>query len=268
MSIRRGISPLGLVLIAAMLTPAQQATGDVPVYSPFVVYDNMFFRGKPDTTSAGLVLSNILYEGSIWPHRAGEGKLPKRSTYEALVRSHSVNPGPFVIDIELLPLKGADAQRNMKTLATLADWARQAVPGKAVGFYRSGTLTRVPHADLALARELATHVDAFFPPMYTFDDDRVKWAQRAKQEADEAHDMGAGKPVYFYLWPQYHDNTPKQFQWVDSAYWTLQLETSRKYANGIVIWGSSKYAWDTSTGWWTATQAFMRAKLPPPGARY
>jgi hypothetical protein len=34
----------------------------------FAVFDNMSYRGKPDTTRNGLVPSNIVYEGSIWPH--------------------------------------------------------------------------------------------------------------------------------------------------------------------------------------------------------
>jgi hypothetical protein len=35
---------------------------------PFPVYDNMFYIGKPDTTQYGLIPSNIIDEGHIWPH--------------------------------------------------------------------------------------------------------------------------------------------------------------------------------------------------------
>lgn len=267
MKIRLLFALLGLSALVAAVTAGDRAAADSPV-KPFPVYDNMFFRGKLDATGDGLIISNILYEGSIWPHHKNEGKLQDRNAYRKLVRSHNKNPGPLVIDIELLPVKGPHAKANMEMLATLADWAREDAPGKIIGFYGTGTLTKVPTVDLPLARELAKHVDAFFPPMYTFDDDRAKWAQRAKQEVDEARDLGPGKPVYFYLWPQYHDNTPKQFQWVDSSYWKFQLDNARRDADGIVLWGSSKFDWDNSTGWWTATQKFMRSLQPPPGARY
>jgi hypothetical protein len=57
----------------------------------------------------------------------------------------------------------------------------------------------------------------------------------------EAHALGPGKPVYFYLWPQYHDGTSMQFQFIDGAYWKLELETPYHYANGIVLWSPSRY---------------------------
>ena len=33
----------------------------------FPVYDNMFYIGKPDTEQYGLIPSNIIDEGHIWP---------------------------------------------------------------------------------------------------------------------------------------------------------------------------------------------------------
>jgi hypothetical protein len=94
--------------------------------------------------------------------------------------------------------------------------------------------------------------------MYTFDDNHAAWAARAATEAAEDRALAASKPVYFYLWPQYHDGTPKQFQYFDTAYWTFQLETSYRYADGIVLWGSSRFPWDETSGWWAATLKFMR----------
>ena len=93
--------------------------------------------------------------------------------------------------------------------------------------------------------------------MYTFNDDQSAWAKRAQASAAEARALGPGKAVYFYLWPQYHDGTPKQFQFIDGAYWKFQLETAYRYADGVVLWSPSRYDWDDSTGWWTATQEFM-----------
>jgi hypothetical protein len=130
--------------------------------TPFMVYDNMFYRGKPNTTAAGLVVSNIIYENKIWPNEKDYGRLPNRSAFAALVRAHKENPGPLVIDIEKMPLKGpADvAHHNAQTLATLADWAHEAAPGKVIGFYGTNTLSKVPPENLSYARELARHVDA------------------------------------------------------------------------------------------------------------
>jgi hypothetical protein len=231
---------------------------------PFAVFDNMSYRGKPDTTEEGLVPSNIVYEGSIWPHDKNYGVLPSRDAFDAVIRGHIGNPGPLVLDIERLPLKGSPetVHQHLRVLATLADWARADVPGKLVGYYGSGTLTDVPTKDMPSARELARHVDAFFPPMYTLDNDRWAWAKRAEAEAAEDRVLAPGKPTFFYLWPQYHDGTPKQFQYVDGAFWKFQLHTARRAAEGIVLWSPSRFNWDESSGWWAATQEFMRLLHP------
>jgi len=227
----------------------------------FTIYDNLFYRGKPNTVQEGLVASDILYEDRIWPRGENYGVLPERGSFETLVRSHSTNPGPLVLDIEKLPLRGSldVARHNQEILAKLADWAHEAAPGKVIGFYGTSTLSHIAPSDLPYARELARHVDAFFPPMYTFDDDRAAWEKRAELSAAEAHALGPEKPVYFYLWPQYHDGTPKQFQFIDGAYWKLQLETAHHYANGIVLWSPSRYGWDDATGWWSVTRMFANA---------
>jgi hypothetical protein len=246
---------------ATLLAAAFIAIPTLADNAPFALYDNMYYKGKPNTTADGFVVSNILYEAVIWPHKVNYGTLPDRSAYEAMVRAHSANPGPLVIDIEELPLSGSPdlARQHQQTLATLADWAHAAAPGKIIGYYGSNTLTRVAPAYVPYAKELAKHVDAFFPPAYTFDDDRAKWQQRAQDAAAEAHALDPAKPVYFYLWPQYHDKTPKQFQFVDAAYWSFQLDSASRLSNGIVIWSPGKFDWNDSTGWWSATQRFARS---------
>jgi hypothetical protein len=220
----------------------------------------MFYIGKPDTRPYGLIESNLIGEGQIWPHGQNHGVLPGRGAFDAIVAAHSANPGPVVLDIETLPLKGSaeTIRQHLNVLATLADWTREDTPGKTVGYYGYNTLTGVPAADRVYAQELARHVDAFFPSMYTFDDVRSAWATRAQGEAAEDRALAAGKPVLFYLWPQYHDNTAKQFQYIDADYWHFQLETAYRHADGIVLWGSSRFHCDETSGWWKVTVEFLR----------
>jgi hypothetical protein len=226
----------------------------------FTVYDNIFYRGKPDTSRNGLIASNILYENRIWPDATKVGVLPKREDFARLVRASVANPGPLVIDIESLPLSGDQptAHAHMEVLATLAVWAHEAAPHKQIGFYGTHTLTDVTGPYLPEARELARHVDAFFPPAYTFDDDQAKWRGRAEEELNEARQLDPGKPVYFYLWPQYHDGTAKAFQFVSADYWKFQLEAAHRLANGAVLWSPGRFEWTDSTGWWSETVAFMQ----------
>jgi hypothetical protein len=225
----------------------------------FPVYDNMSYIGKPDTKRFGLIASNLIDEGLIWPHGQNYGALPSRAAFGAIVAGHKANPGPIVLDIEKLPLKGSSStiRQHVHVLATLADWTRTDAAGKTVGYYGYNTLSGVPPANRPYAQELARHVDAFFPSMYTFDDNREEWAARASTEAAEDRALAAGKPVFFYLWPQYHDGTPKQYQYIDAAYWQFQLETAYGIANGIVLWGPSRFHWDETNGWWAATLEFL-----------
>jgi hypothetical protein len=243
-----------LLALCAVVSLAQ-----VP-QKPFLIYDNMFYKEKPDTTKAGLIPSNVIYENKIWPNHQQVGTLPDRQTFLALVRATNVNPGPVVIDIESVSLRMSPelARYNAETLAKLADWAHEAAPGKVIGYYGTNTSSDVPQTNLAAARELAKHVDAFFPPLYTFDDDRARWEKRAQTALAQARELDPKKPVYFYLWPQYHVGSARALRYVNGDYWKFQLETARQYADGVVIWGSSTYVWNPQSGWWDATERYLR----------
>jgi hypothetical protein len=56
------------------------------------------------------------------------------------------NPGPIVLDIEKLALKGAPGTigQHLQVLEALADWTRADAPGKTVGHYGYNTLTGRP----------------------------------------------------------------------------------------------------------------------------
>jgi hypothetical protein len=247
-----------LLVICGVLLATQESK------KPFPVYDNMFYRGKPKTTPYGLVPSNILYENKIWPNPRDVGELPKRDAFLDLVRKAIANPGPLVLDIEEVSLRTPSevARHNAMTLATLADWAHEVAPGKIIGYYGTNTLTDIPQSNFAAAQGLARHVDAFFPPLYTFDDDRPRWEKRAKVSLAQCRDLDPRKPVYFYLWPQYHQGTPKALRYVDADYWKFQLEMAREYGDGIVLWSRSSDQWDPRSGWWDATQQFLMSLRP------
>ena len=58
----------------------------------FPVHDNMFYIGKPDTKKYGLIPSNIIDEGHIWPHGQNYGVLPSSSAFDAIVAAHIGQP--------------------------------------------------------------------------------------------------------------------------------------------------------------------------------
>ncbi len=192
------------------------------------------------------------------------GNLPSQASFAAVVRQSIGNPGPLVLDIEHLPLKGdpQTIQHNLQTLETLADWAHQAAPGKLIGYFGTNTLSKIDPDDLSYARELAHHVDAFFQPMYATGPDQANWEKHAAESAAEARSLDPAKPIYFYIWPQYVTGSKHQFEYISADYWHFQLATSQKYADGVVLWSPSRFSWDDSSGWWESTLQFVQS-LPP-----
>jgi len=256
-----GMLAVTFASLGARNSPANAADPQKTTGKKFLMFDNMAYKEKPDTSPDGLVASNAIYEKQIWPDRRSAGALPEHETFVKLVRGEAKNPGPLVIEIESLSLRGSAelARHNMEILAKLADWSHEAVPGRVVGFYGTNTLSDIPAANLPLAKELAKHVDAFFTALYTFDDDRTRWEIHALSAHDEARALDPEKPLYFYLWPQYHVGSARAMRYVGGEFWKFELETARKYGDGIVLWGSPTYVWDVKSGWWLVTEEFAKS---------
>ena len=76
----------------------------------------------------------------------------------------------------------------------------------------------------------------------------------------KAHQIAPGKPVYPYLWAQYHEGAPKALEFLDGDYMKFQLETARDCgADGVVMWSSSKPAWNDAP-WSKALLKFVAGK--------
>jgi hypothetical protein len=225
----------------------------------FLVFDNMQYVGKPHTWRDGLHHVNLLSEAQIWPGLKNYGTLPTQSAFATLVRSAVTGRGPLVLDIEKILLTSS---ANADTLSTLADWAHSTVPWCPVGYFGFTQMLNTPAIDYGFASQLGANVQAWFPSVYTRNEDQASWAARAKAAVTQAQSWGPGKPVFLYLWPQYATGTAQQYQYVSEDYWSFQLWTALKYADGVVIW-SKATAWNDETGWWRATKDFIRGLAQP-----
>jgi hypothetical protein len=111
--------------------------------------------------------------------------------------------------------------------------------------------------------QIVDHVDALYPSVYTFYPDRQAWVVYAKAQIAEARRLGKGKPVYAFLWPQYHEaNAALAHRPVEPDYWDLQLTTMAHHADGVVIWGgwgeNGPEPWKEEAPWWQVTKRFMQ----------
>lgn len=229
----------------------------------FFVFDNTFYPNV-DLETYGLIKSNVVYEPVAMKAVTNAGRLPDEASFKSLVRANARYPGPVVLDFENLYLQGtpAVADQHFRILDTLALWAHEAAPGKVIGYY--GLLDHTDRHYLTLAKRLAVRENAFFPSLYTFNDDRTAWEKRVRDDVSLAHSIAPRLPVYLYIWPQYHEHTPKALQYLSTSYWSFQLRTAATDADGVVIWSGSSA--NTNTGWVRVTAAFMRtckaAKTP------
>jgi hypothetical protein len=226
-----------------------------PCPRSFTLYDNTHYTGL-NLEQYGLTKSNILYADKASKHAIAVGRVPDETTFKMLLAQHDQAPGPVVLDFEDLYLTGSPAKAafHAQVLTMLAAWAHQVAPGKVIGFY--GLLGHTDQRYLQLARQIALLQDAFFPSLYTFDDNRSAWQQRLLDDMRLAREIAPGKPVYPYIWPQYHEGTSKALQYIDASYWLFQLKTIRRYTTGAVIWSGPGP--NGSNAWVAVTATFMQ----------
>jgi hypothetical protein len=254
----------------------------LPSPKPFLVFDGTLYSNKPDFSVYGIRPITITYGqkfGPDWFKQAD--RLPDLPAVQAVAREAQQNGHVVALDIEHWPLTGsADAVRDSLTkYMTVLDWFRKAAPGLSVGYYgappvrdywraikdTSSQEHRSWMAENDQLRSLAGAVDVLFPSLYTFYPDQAGWKKYAIAQIEEARRYGGGKPVYVFLWPQYHDsNRILGGRYLPADYWLLELETAKKFADGIVIWGgwdlkmNKQMTWDDSAPWWNITKEFMK----------
>lgn len=251
----------------------------------FTVFDNLHYAEKPDTATFGIANCNIIY-GHLWPapkrikttaptvpgdsQLNDDAPLPNalmEPAFKAEAEKCGQKPGPIVLDFEAHQLSGKPelVLPHFAAYESLVRWTKEAAPGHLVGYYGHGLFPEQPGKRYqAEAAKLADLVDAFFPSMYVFGDDRAAWQKKAAALVAQAHRLAPGKPVCFYLWPQYHEGSPKALQFVSGDYWLWQLETARKVgADGVVMWSSNSPAWNPEAEWWQATLKFLKEVKTP-----
>lgn len=278
-----GIGSL-LLLVGALSEPVVHAQV-LSNQKPFMVFDGTLYAGKPDLSMQGIRPVSIAYTGQFGPHwYKNSNNLPDKIVVQQFAREAKAKNFPVVIDIEHWPLAGDPTQvrASLSKYLTVLQWFKDAAPGLAVGYYGAPPLRdywkslKSPMSKewSSFAKEndqlrpLAGAVDIIFPSLYTFYTDRGGWVRYAYAQIAEARRNSNGKPVYVFLWPQYHDSNPSlKGAFMPADFWRLQLEMAKHYADGIVIWGGwgtrGPMNWDENAAWWKVTKEFMR-KLPPP----
>lgn len=228
----------------------------------FPVFDALLHVGKPDLTHAGLQALPAVAD--IWRPGSDPMEVDPDGVRSALRRLPRGTQS-FFIDIENWPLLGVSTDQkesSIDKLVTVARTARQAVRSIQFGFY--GIAPATIYWPLVASRpaqradwedcnrrldRLATNIDCSFPSLYTFYDDRRSWLAYASATIAAARRYG--KPVYPFLWYEYHDSNPMlRHRDVDADAWREQLQFCRAHADGVVLWGGYRRQWSDRATWW------------------
>ncbi len=289
--IAAGLGIFSALLLASNLAEPVVHAQTLPKKNPFVVFDGTLYAGKPDLSVHGIQPTTIAYTSQIggkigyqWWKQAE--RLPDKEIVQQIARQAQTKPNPVVVDIEHWPLAGdpKQVQRSLEKYLTVLQWFKEAAPELAVGYYGAPPLNdywkslKSPMSKewASFARQndqlrpLSGAVDIIFPSLYTFYTDRGGWVRYAYAQIAEARRNSNGKPVYVFLWPQYHDSNPSlKGAFLPPDFWKLQLHMAKHYADGIVIWGGWDFKsnrpaeWDNNAAWWKVTKDFMKIVAPP-----
>jgi hypothetical protein len=252
-------------------------SNELPPVRRFIpVFDGTLYINKPDLSEIGFDRILILYESRFFEKSSSKQHLPEENIVRKLAREAKKKGKLVVIDIECWPIQGVDAdviKENVKKYVTVLRWVKDEEPDLKVGYFG-----RVPVANFDksssesyslrylkwkfnndLLKPIADDCDILFPEGYTYSDDIDKWFASVTNSIKEARRI-SDKPIYIFLFPQYVSSvlTPKELRkkYIPPDFWKFQLETAKKYADGIVIWGGWDSAingpaqWDDKADWW------------------
>jgi len=267
---------LGLLAVVAGDAAVAASTGR----GCFRVLDGTLYAQKPDLTAHRIERAWVPHVWNLWRDDEPRSELPRREAVRDWVRAIPAGTGILVVDLEWWPTRGtrAELEASSERYVQLLEWIRADGYAGLLGYYavppvsdywraiRDATSSehRAWKSDNDAFAPLALAVDALFPSLYTFYEDADAWQRVAIANIREARRLARGRPVYPFIWPQYHDsNRALGLRPVPAEYWRRQLRVLREHADGVVIWGGWDFernrpaAWDPDAAWWRVTREFI-----------
>lgn len=263
----------------AMLYSNMPATGDRPA----VVYEHAYYPGGQQQTDGRPTAFGIQYGAQV-----------ARDQYH-----HPVIPATdelVIVDVErwhVWPWVSGQAHReNVEKYNYVMEQTRLAL-GQPACLYSIAPNAGILHANWSVtdpqirsdwtthsditSEVLLSNIDAFCPALYTYyggDTPQAlaqaiaQWQVYARETIAEARRMDADKPVYVFLWPQYHSGgIYDDFRYLEDDYWRAQLELVKELADGVILWGGWNFntnrqqAFNANASWWRIYQEVIPADL-------
>lgn len=246
----------------------------------FRIFDATGFKLKPDLKQYGIETASVIYVHlHYWPDPTRRQELPERSLVELTVKrlvARDRGPPLLITDLEHWPNKGSDTlvAESVRKYIELAEWTKASAGSSAVGYYGvpplrdywrslSGPTSkeyRAWQAENDRFQALVDAVDVLTPSLYTFYEDEAGWERSTVENIREARRLAPGKPVYPFIWPQYHESNRKlRGQYLPASYWLRQLQILEANVEGVILWHPPGKHWNGMAEWWRATRAFIES---------
>jgi hypothetical protein len=264
------------LLLSLLLWREDLGSQSVAPQPAFTVFDATLYKQKPALARYGMKPVAMVFWGMIWPKGGDITALPDRELVRkvALQTSHAAEI--TVLDLEQWPQTGTPSAvaESVRKYQTVLEWFQEAAPSAKFGYYGVAPMrdywASLQPVDspryLAWQKlndgmaSIARSANILCPSVYTFEGDPEAWSQYAIAQIREARRYGGGKPVYIFLWPQYHPaDKSLSGTYLSGEYWRRELEIGRRYADGIVIWGGYQMTWDEEAPWWLETKKFLQS---------
>ena len=258
-----------VIAVAGAAICSGAALAAAPGSQTFKVFDGLLYQGKPDPSVLGMtpiIQVNSPATATPTPHRVDDDAV--RATLSAL-QGYS---GLVFLDYEywrLNPASPGELSNNIDMLNRVLRLAREVVPDATFGYYAllpcpeywsvvggdPATFKAWQTCNAALDR-IAEHVDVILPSLYTYYNDQQGWDKFAAAQLAAARRYH--KPVYAFLWPEFHvSNAALRGTNIPADFWRHELEFCKAHADGIVIWGGWQERWNEQAAWWQVTKAFL-----------
>ena len=267
------------IYVLLIFLSGQSVSADALTEGRFYLFDATLYADKNDLVPFGIKPIKVVYEREIFGD-VKENRLPDINSIKDLALKYK-NEEWLILDIERWDIVDSTILDNINLYIEFINIFKKYNSETKVGYYgvlpirdywraskKKGVIKHQEWVDENIKlKQLADVVDAIFPSVYTFYQDKRGWEDFASNQIEMARIIAPGKPVIPFVWPDYHDsNKTFAHRYIGDEYWRFQLDTILSHADGVVIWGGwdSKNwrpaTWDDNFRWWKVTKEFIKSK--------
>ena len=233
----------------------------------FIIYDCMYYVGKPDLTADKLSKVFLIYESElVMPDPAGKRKhgiLNEKRIRELARQSYREGYRTISTDIETWFAEKDGQILTPQELKT--DFARMyqifkeenprtyisnyGLPDEhlhAIRYYQTQSDNEAVLAkwrQFSKRRQMSAAISDYANPVfYITTPDLAQWEKDVQTTVTDIKKRYPDKKIIGYLWPQYYSATGSPYfkQFIDAERWKKMLEISKKYTDGVIIWSDKR----------------------------